>query len=509
MDVWTSVLRTSNVYLAELHIKALWYFKTEIDRLGGWYEGYSAGIPTVDIYTDKVPYGCWHRGWPSNIYANIGRYLVLSKNNADNYFKSHHAVKKIKKFKSFGDKYYCKYALALGYHSLIMRSPPKRLLNRFEVVLCNDKCSTVRFNNTCAPVHYNQLVANNTFVACHCDDRHQNLNCNNEEFFATGHNSYELDYKFYDENYIVDHFKKLYNKSMAYSPLSVYTNYDCIMGFQHMEFLTLKVENEFSRNEELYVVFATNMLDYSSLDIHERVVDEVNSVTYDEVLLLNLETENKEYFSASVNAITALNDSRYHHHHHHHHGYVYSEVFEEALNSHLYHKLTNWISPWDNAMNLARTSTILLYSNINDTRNAAMFVVNNVLVGIIMYSTAVMKGLHIISLQQLLRWIKSKAKCMRRLGGDVIIVMGDGDKFASRLILSESHQYVTAVLGVESSVFKDLDMNITTNLDYTHYRDRIILLPSTPANNLQTMIARMKINLQQSNFSISTTVINL
>ena len=305
-----------------------------------------------------------------------------------------------------------------------MHFPPKRPLNRFEVVLCNDKCSTVRFNNTCAPVHYNQLVVNNTFVACHCDDRHQNLNSNSEEFFATGHNSYELDYKFCDENYIVDHFKKLYNKSMAYSPLSVYTNYDCIMGFQHMEFLTLEVENEFSRNEELYVVFATNMLDYSSLDIHERKVDEVNSVTHDEVLLLNLETENKEYFSASVNAITALNDGRYHHHNHR--GYVYS-----------------------------------------------------------------------------------KAKCMRRLGGDIIIVMGDGDKFVSRLILSESHQYVTAVLGVESSVFKDLDMNITTNLDYTHYRDRIILLPSTPANNLQTMIARMKINLQQSNFSISTTVINL
>jgi hypothetical protein len=209
-----------------------------------------------------------------------------------------------------------------------------------------------------------------------------------------------------------------------------------------------------------------------------------------------------------MNAMTALNDSKYHHHHHH--GHVYPEVFEEALNSHLYHKLTNWVSPWGNAMSLARTSTILLYSNINDTRNAAMFIVNNVVVGIIMYSTAVMKGLHIISLQQLVRWIDSKAKCMRRLGGDVIIVMGDGDNLVSRMILSESHHYVTAVLGVESSVFKDLDMNITKNLDYTHYRDRIILLPSMPANNLQNvMITRMKINLQQSNFTISTTVINL
>ena len=200
------------------------------------------------------------------------------------------------------------------------------------------------------------------------------------------------------------------------------------------------------------------------------------------------------------------NYSRYHHHHH---GDVYPAVFEEALNNHLYHKLTNWISPWDNAMSLARTSTILLYSNVDDTRNAAMFIVSNITVGIIMYSTAVIRGLHIISLQQLVHWIHSKAKCMRRLGGDVIIVMGDGDKLVSRLILSESHQYVTAVLGVESSAFQDLDMNITTNLDQTHYRDRIILLPAMPVNDLPKMIARMKINLLQSTFTINATIITL
>ena len=98
---------------------------------------------------------------------------------------------------------------------------------------------------------------------------------------------------------------------------------------------------------------------------------------------------------------------------------------------------------------------------------------------------------------------------MRRLGGDVIIVMGDGDKLVSRLILSESHQYVTAVLGVESSVFQDLDMNITTNLDHTHYRDRIILLPAMSVSNLPKMIARVKIYLQQSTFTINATIITL
>ena len=277
------------------------------------------------------------------------------------------------------------------------------------------------------------------------------------------------------------------------------------MGYQHMDYLTMEVENEFSRNEDLYVVFATNMLDYSSLDIHERVVDEVNRVTHNEVLLLNLETENKEYFSTSMKMMATLNESRYNNHH----GHGYSAVFRETLSSHLYHKLTNWISPWDNAMKLARTSNILLYSNIDDTRNAAMFIVNNVSVGIIMYSTVVVRELHMISLQQLARWIHSKSKCMRRLGGDVIIVMGDGGKLFSQQILSRSHHYVTAVLGVESSASKDLDFNVkgTFNVNYNHtdHRDRIILLPSMSTE----MIARMKITLQQSYFTISSTFITL
>lgn len=411
MDVWTSVMRLSTVYLAEKHVEWFSHFKKEMDRLGGWYEGYSAGIPAVNMDTDKISYGCWHLGWPSNIYGNIGRYLVLSKvgNNANDYFKSHLAVEQTAKFKRFGDKYYCKYALALGYHSLIMRVNLPAFAHRFEVVLCNDACSTVQFNNTCAPVHYNQLATNNTFVGCHCDDNQVALNCDKGEVEG-----------FQNEKV---HFEKQYNKSITHSPLSIYMNNDCIMGYQHMDYLTMKVENEFSRNEALYVVFTTNMLDYSSLEFHERVVNEVNEVTNNEVLLLNLETENKEYFSTSMTMVATLNESRYHNHH----GHGYPEVFRGALHSQLYHKLTNWISPWDNAMRSARASAILLYSNIDDTRNAAMFIVNNVSVGIIMYTTAVVRELHMISVQQLARWIHSKAKCMRKLGGDVIIVMGDGE----------------------------------------------------------------------------------
>jgi len=289
------------------------------------------------------------------------------------------------------------------------------------------------------------------------------------------------------------------------TPLSIYSNNDCIMGYQQMDYLTMEVEDEFSRNEDLYVVFATNMLDYSTLDIHERVVDEVNRVTHNEVLLLNLETENEEYFSTSMTMMATLNESRYNNHH----GHGYSAVFREALNSHLYHKLTNWVSPWDNAMRSARTSNILLYSNIDDMRNAAMFIVNNVSVGIIMYSTVVVRELHMISLQQLARWIHSKSKCMRRLGGDVIIVMGNGGKLFSQQILRESHHYVTAVLGVESSASKELDFydkgTFNVNHNHTHHRDRIILLPTMPAK----MIARMKITLQQSNFTISSIFITL
>ena len=262
------------------------------------------------------------------------------------------------------------------------------------------------------------------------------MNCNDEERIIIVNHM--------NESYIEDHFVKEYNRTIEYSPLSIYTNHDCIIDFQHMDYLTEEVENEFRHNDELYVVFAMNMLDYPTLDIHERLANEIRRMTSNEVLLLNLETENIDYFNTSIKEMTELNTSRYHH-------YQYPAVFQEALRSHLYHRLSNWISPWDNAMKKMRVSNISLYSNIDDTQNAGVFIVNNVTVGVIMYSTAVFNELHIISSEQLIRWIHAKAKCMRKLSVDVIIVMGDGDIQFSKLVLNESHHYVTTVLGVESN----------------------------------------------------------
>jgi len=121
-----------------------------------------------------------------------------------------------------------------------------------------------------------------------------------------------------------------------------------------------------------------------------------------------------------------------------------------------------------------------------------------------MYSTAVFNPLHIISFQQLLYWIHSKAKCMRKLGSDVVIVMGDGDKQFNLILLRNNYMYVTAILGV------DKDIDITTHLNDT-LTDQIILLPKNSIHHSQgnLHIASLKINLIQSNFTITSALITL
>ena len=73
--------------------------------------------------------------------------------------------------------------------------------------------------------------------------------------------------------------------------------------------------------------------------------------------------------------------------------------------------------------------------------------------------------------------------------------MGDGGIQFSKLVLNESHHYVTTVLGVESNSHSDaLDgTNISIN------RDRIILLPATHS----LTIATIKINIDNSSYIIS------
>ena len=401
MDVWTNVVRVSDVQLAKAHIQVVPQFKSIMDSVGGWYEGYSVGLPIRNLTMDKVPYGCWHMSWPSNIYANIGNYLVLSKfgNRADEYFKAHLAVKEASEYKRILDKYFCKYAITLGYKSFIIRFfIPNSILYGYEVVVCDGLCGTVSYNNTCAPVPYKQIVQNNSFIPCQCEDQYDALNCKDMVYDPSVRDKVDMDYYNANKKY---QFEKQYNKSMEKSPLSNYKNHNCIMGYQHMDYLTQEVENEFRHNDELHLLFSTNMLDFSILDIHEKLVNEVKGLTSNEVMLLNLETENIDFFNTSLKTRTDLSSSsRYHHH-------QYPAVFQEALNGHLYHRLSNWISPWDNDVKASRKSKILLYSNIDDSQNTGIFIVNNITIGVIMYSTAVFNKLHIISSQQLVHWIRS------------------------------------------------------------------------------------------------------
>lgn len=41
------------------------------------FEGYSTGTPVGWNNLDKVPFGCWHGLYPSDIYVNIGELMII------------------------------------------------------------------------------------------------------------------------------------------------------------------------------------------------------------------------------------------------------------------------------------------------------------------------------------------------------------------------------------------------------------------------------------------------
>lgn len=466
MEVWVSVLRMSTKYLTIGHVNALSWFPLALQRYGGWYEGYSAGVPGLEItsHIEKGPYGCWHLAWPSNIYVNIGNFLSLTRNRTvANYANAYFNKRFHSNETDHGDKKYCSNALKLGYQSLLLHYPyvDNKKWHRYEIVLCDKQCSTVSFNNTCPPVSYYQLLRNNTFQSCTCNDNYDILNCNSDEFHKSESIISRVDY-------IHEHFKKEYYKKIELPPKHIYHNHKCILEYKSIEYLQENVENAFQNIDDFIIIFTTNMLDYPQSNYHSRLINRIrnyqnynhsnnNNGHYNNnykhnknkpALILNLETDNIGYFNSSIDQIHNLNNK--------YNRRNYPKVFQNALAEN-YKLLTNYISPWENHFISDNkyyndddfSSSIYLYSNIDTIQNCNIFKINSVTVGIIMYNIELFKSLQIFtSASKLINWINAKAKCMRKSGVNIVVVVGNGDNRFSKNILAKSYRYVSLVLGL-------------------------------------------------------------
>ena len=476
LDVWMSVMRVGTKDLRGVINET----SSGYIRFQGWYEGYSAGIPVDDtrINTTKTTYGCWHRAFPSNIYVNIKRALFLPlKDHAKDYFSKHlnKSMVDLGLISRF-DKYYCKAALELGYQTMIYNLPMKgKVMDNYEVAVCDGGCSTVTFNTTCAPIDYQHLNHDdNAFHACNCNDSYDSLNCNND---------------LYQHNYSPRHEKEKFNMQYQNSKIhplqSIYNIHRCIMNFEYIRYKMNKMrlyhsENNKYHRDDLTIVVATNIVNYPSIEYHKKLSSYTkanNGNNNRTVLLLNFETDNYDYFGYNMKDLNHL-----------HHTYKYHEMnyplpFKQALNhSHCYHMIKDWISPWDELVRAKSNNSsarVLLYSNIGFIENAKIFQVNSVLVAVIMYDIRLtIPSRNIISTDHLLQWIHFKALCLRKLGTDVIVVMGNGDYIYSNKILAQNHNLITTVLGTDSSSSSSSSSNLYNDVTTRHYC-RVFMLPTS------------------------------
>jgi len=79
------------------------------------------------------------------------------------------------------DKYHCQKVLDAGYKAFISEYFPNKKLefSNYELVICDGNCSTVSFNNTCAPITYRYGKFAEE-ICVNCDDSLVNLNCGNK-----------------------------------------------------------------------------------------------------------------------------------------------------------------------------------------------------------------------------------------------------------------------------------------------------------------------------------------
>lgn len=509
LDVWMSVMRVGTKYLRGVTAAAT---SPKYIRFKGWYEGYAAGIPVDDIRINatKTTYGCWHRAFPSNIYVNIKRALFLPVKDHAKYFFSKHLNKSMVDLGliSWFDKYYCKAALELGYQTIIINQPMKgvvKVMDNYEVAVCDGGCSTVTFNTTCAPIDYQHLNhEDNTFHACNCNDSYGSLNCNNDLYPDN-----------YSPKYEKEKFNIQYQSNKIHSLQSIYNIHRCIMNFEYIRYKMNKMnQSEYDKDhvDDLIILVSTNIVNYPSIEYHEKLssyTKALNGNNNRTALLLNFETDNYDYFGYNMKDLD-----------HRHHTYKYHEMnyplsFKQALNhSHYYHMIRNWISPWDELVqgnSNHSSSRVLLYSNIGFIENARIFQVNSVLVAVIMYDTRLtIPSRNIISSDQLLQWIHFKALCLRKLGADVIVVMGNGDYVYSNKIIAQNSNLITTVLGTDSS--SSSSSNLHNDVNARNY-SRVFMLPTSmdlfSRNNdtSKLYVTKIQVHLNhRSSFSIAHSI---
>ena len=194
-----------------------------------------------------------------------------------------------------------------------------------------------------------------------------------------------------------------------------------------------------------------------------------------------------------------------------------SSLSPTSVSSSSYHRLENdqyydiyipYISPWNQTN--TNKNIPLLYMNRNIFLKSETFPLNGLTIGIVVYT--IMK---ISSITILKNWLLHRVQCLRKIGADIIIIIGNGSYELNEEILILTKDYVHLIIGVsnnnkystnETSSSKSCNADINSNQNNNNDNDRIIQLSKVNHINGSHSYASVDFTYHLEYYNVTTII---
>ena len=241
----------------------------------------------------------------------------------------------------------------------------------------------------------------------------------------------------------------------------------CIMRYKDFDYLRLKKDMNHHHEIQFQIVITSQLLlfppevyeDFHKIitqleENHRNVANDSN-----QMLIIDYEfnTHNHNNQSTSSLSPTLVSSSSYH----------------RLENDQYYDTYTSYISPWNQTN--TNKNIPLLYMNRNIFFKSETFPLNGLTIGIVVYTIMKMSSITILK-----NWLLHRVQCLRKIGADIIIIIGNGSYELNEEILILTKDYVHLIIGVSNnhkySTNETSSSKSNQNYNFSINYDRIIQL---------------------------------
>ena len=257
----------------------------------------------------------------------------------------------------------------------------------------------------------------------------------------------------------------------------------CIMRYKDFDYLRLKKDMNPDQFIHFNIIITSQLLlfPYEIYENFHKIItqleDKHRSVTNDnnnQMLIIDYEFNTHQFHDHNSQSLSAISPT--------------PVSSSSSSSSSSYHRLkkdqyydiyTSYISPWNETN--TNKNLLLLYMNRNILFKSETFQLNGLTIGIIVYT--IMKNSSITILKN---WLLQRVQCLRKIGADIVIIVGNGSYELNEEILILTNDYVHFIIGINNnhhdstnegsrSSSSDADSSSNQN-DINNNSDRIIQL---------------------------------